>query len=85
MNLVEHFEAAIKQQREMAKHIEIVAVKLRELLEDEDASLLFQSGGDGWVVSFDGMRNSTIAPADLKLLLLMQKDDAFAYLMSKSI
>jgi hypothetical protein len=85
VNMTRHFEAAIKHHEEMDAHLCSINVKLRQAIGDE-VTLHYQPG-DGWCILFDNIEsyNAPISPSELEELFVMTKEDAIAFLTSKSI
>jgi hypothetical protein len=85
MNVKRHFEKAIQFRVEMESHLDAINTKLRQSFGDEIT--LFYQAGDGWCILFDENANfnAMVSPSELEQLFAMTKENAIAFLKSKSI
>lgn len=70
--------------QKMVKVLSQIDQALEKLLDDHSASIQYQPS-DGWVILFNDDYNAMIGSDELDKLLKMSKEEAFDYLMNKSI
>jgi hypothetical protein len=75
---------AEKYRQQMDSAIEPLNLKLRELLDDDNATV-FHQPGDGWCVLFADDHNAPVRGIDFDVLLQMHREEALNYLMELSI
>lgn len=77
-------ERAERQRLAMEKSLVPINTALSSLLDDYNASVLFQHS-DGWVVLFGADHNAKIDHGDLDLLLTLSKEDALEFLHDRTL